>query len=212
MAAAAPAIGFYGERAQLGGAGMTPPWAAGGRGAYFGQPIVILGGSSSVGQYGKSGFTDENFYTCSCHIAIQFAKLSGFSPIITTVSPDNNTLVTRLGATHIFDRSLRPAEISAAITTVTSLPIATIFDAISIPETQQLAYNLLAMGGTLILTQDDEVKKSEQKEVDVVRMWGNVYVPVNMKFGREFYAHLGELLATGDIKVSSSRRIHSQCN
>ena len=36
-----------------GTAGLTPPWEAGGRGKYHGQPIIVFGGASSVGQYGK---------------------------------------------------------------------------------------------------------------------------------------------------------------
>ena len=35
-----------------GGAGLVAPWDQGGRGKYAGQPILIIGGSSSVGQYG----------------------------------------------------------------------------------------------------------------------------------------------------------------
>jgi NADPH:quinone reductase-like Zn-dependent oxidoreductase len=43
------AVGLYSD--QL-GAGLTPPWA-GGQGKYAGRPILIMGGSSSVGSYGK---------------------------------------------------------------------------------------------------------------------------------------------------------------
>ena len=35
------------------GLGLTPFWAEGGRGKYAGQPIVIIGGASNVGQLGK---------------------------------------------------------------------------------------------------------------------------------------------------------------
>ena len=34
---------------------FTPPWLDGGEGKYAGKSIVVLGGSSSVGQYGKQG-------------------------------------------------------------------------------------------------------------------------------------------------------------
>ena len=44
------AVGLYSD--QL-GAGLTPPWVEGGQGKYAGKPILILGGSSSVGSYGK---------------------------------------------------------------------------------------------------------------------------------------------------------------
>ena len=39
-------------QAPFGGLGLTPPWAAGGRGAYAGEPIVITAGASGVGQHG----------------------------------------------------------------------------------------------------------------------------------------------------------------
>lgn len=44
------AVGLYSD--QL-GAGFTPPWVEGGQGKYAGKPILIMGGSSSVGMYGE---------------------------------------------------------------------------------------------------------------------------------------------------------------
>lgn len=44
------AVGLYSD--QL-GAGLTPPWEEGGQGKYAGKPILIMGGSSSVGMYGE---------------------------------------------------------------------------------------------------------------------------------------------------------------
>lgn len=44
------AVGLYSP--QL-GAGLTPPWVQGGQGKYAGRPILIMGGSSSVGSYGQ---------------------------------------------------------------------------------------------------------------------------------------------------------------
>jgi hypothetical protein len=42
--------GLYGDAH---GIGLTPPWAEGGLKKYSGDPIVVIGGSSSVGSYGK---------------------------------------------------------------------------------------------------------------------------------------------------------------
>ena len=55
LAVATAVFGFYSRRAEppnRGGAGLTPFWEGGGRGKYAGQPVVILGGSSAVGQQG----------------------------------------------------------------------------------------------------------------------------------------------------------------
>ena len=50
---ATAAIGLYAPTWANGGANLTPPWHPEGKGKFAGQPIVIFGGSSSVGQYGK---------------------------------------------------------------------------------------------------------------------------------------------------------------
>ncbi len=51
---ATAALGLYNEKlSPNGGAALTAPWLDGGRGKYAGQPILIIGGSSSVGQHGK---------------------------------------------------------------------------------------------------------------------------------------------------------------
>ena len=52
---ATAALGLYNKKQEPnGGLGLYPPWEEGGRGKYAGQPIVIIGGSSSVGQHGMS--------------------------------------------------------------------------------------------------------------------------------------------------------------
>jgi len=43
-------IGLY-QPEEKKGAGLTPPWA-GGEGKYKGESILVIGGASSMGQYG----------------------------------------------------------------------------------------------------------------------------------------------------------------
>ncbi|KAK7060706.1 hypothetical protein VNI00_000436 [Paramarasmius palmivorus] len=71
-----------------GGAGLTPFWRTEAKGSCAGQAILILGGSSSVGQ-----------------LAIQIAHHLGFSDIVTTASITNAEHLTSLGATTVLDRS-----------------------------------------------------------------------------------------------------------
>ncbi|KAI0783909.1 medium-chain dehydrogenase/reductase like protein [Irpex lacteus] len=153
---------------ELRGAELTAPWDEGGRGKYAGQPILIAGGASAVGQQ-----------------AIQLAKLSGFSPIITTASLSNTDLLKSLGATHA----------------ITSEPIKYAYDAISIKSTQESAYEVLAPGGTLSLVLDfavDEAKRDSSKRV--ARIFGSVHDPTQKTLGLGLYKNLTKLLESGDLK------------
>ncbi|KAF7789619.1 hypothetical protein EIP86_000565 [Pleurotus ostreatoroseus] len=123
-------IGLYCPPDNRGGAGLTAPWEEGGRGKYAGKPIVILGGSTSVSQ-----------------AAIQLAKMSGFSPIITTASLKNAELLKSLGATHVIDRNLSAPEFTSVVHAITKDQIDVIFEGASSDELQVAAYELLASGG-----------------------------------------------------------------
>ncbi|KAG6811821.1 hypothetical protein H0H92_005680 [Tricholoma furcatifolium] len=71
------------------GVGLVPPLEVSARGKYAGKPLVVLGGSTNVGQN-----------------VLQLAKLSGFSPIVTTASLSNAKYLKSLGATHVIDRTI----------------------------------------------------------------------------------------------------------
>ncbi|KAF9555139.1 GroES-like protein [Agrocybe pediades] len=115
------------------GLGLTPPLTEEKEGVYSRTPIVILGGASSVGQ-----------------IALQLAKLSGFSPIITTASSKHADNLKRLGATDVLDRNLSGRELKAEIDKITGgKPIKYAFDSISSAATQQVGVEILSPSGTL---------------------------------------------------------------
>ncbi|KAI0324755.1 GroES-like protein [Cubamyces sp. BRFM 1775] len=160
------------------------PWEADGTTKFAGKPAFILGGSSSVGQY-----------------AIQMARLSGFSPIIATASLHNEPLLKSLGATHVLDRSLAPDAIKAELPKLTGgKPIEFVYDAISLADTQALAYDVLAPNGVLLLVLPDAIPPELKKEGDgkkIVGVFGNVHTPENRKVGVELYAHLTEWLEKG---------------
>lgn len=78
---------------------------------------------------------------------IQFVKLSGFSPIITTAPSHNADLLKSFGATHIVDCK---SDIEAELKKITSEPIDFIFDTISEGGTQEQAWEILASGGTIL--------------------------------------------------------------
>ncbi|KAI0634052.1 GroES-like protein [Trametes polyzona] len=168
---------------------FKPVWEEGGTTEYAGKPALIIGGASSVGQY-----------------AIQVAKLAGFSPIITTASPHNAPLLASLGATHVLSRALPPSAVLTQLPGITGgTPLEFAFDAVSLPETMALAYEALAPGGALALTQTDEIPTALKAEGDargkrVVHVFGNVHAPPNRACGVELYKRLTEWLEKGLIK------------
>jgi hypothetical protein len=85
-----------------------------------------------------------------CRSVLQFAKLSKFSPIITTASLRHDGYLRSLGATHVLDRHLNDERIVADIKRISNGPLTIIFDAISSTETKQFGYDILATGGKLI--------------------------------------------------------------
>ncbi|KAF8992277.1 chaperonin 10-like protein [Cyathus striatus] len=116
------------------GLGLTGPTSLSdvSKGKYDNIAIVILGGSTSVGQ-----------------MVIQLAKYSGFSPIITTASLKNESYLKSLGATHVVDRSLPLSSLPSEVAKITSEQITVAFDAAAIPELAQAGYDLLTNGGRL---------------------------------------------------------------
>lgn len=122
LATVAVVTAFYDKS----GHGLTAPWAEGGEQAGKGKGIVILGGSSSVGQY-----------------AVQLAKISGFDKIVTNASARHLDHIKALGADVVLDRSTQNSEedFKAALG---CLPLAFVFDAISEKDTQVLGVKLLA--------------------------------------------------------------------
>ncbi|KAG1866851.1 chaperonin 10-like protein [Suillus subluteus] len=171
-------VGLYGNHF---GAGLTPPWTK--SVGESKKPIVILGGSSSVGSY-----------------AIQLARLSGFYPIITTASPSNEELVRNYGATHFFDRNLSGKQLKAAISKITDSPIGIVYDAISLPETQSVGWELLANNGTLVLTLAGSVKEDEGKGRKVISTFGVPHTPQNVELCSSSWAVVEKWLLEGAIK------------
>ncbi|EMD40132.1 hypothetical protein CERSUDRAFT_151111 [Gelatoporia subvermispora B] len=149
-------LGLFTHNINLDGAELYPFWEEGGRGKYSGRPIVIFGGSSCVGQF-----------------TIQVAKLSGFSPIITTASLRNADMLKELGATHVLDRNLSTDALSEEIAKITSKPLEIVYDAISLPVTQNAAFDITAPGGYLVLVLSeaiDPAKKASQPKHVIVHL------------------------------------------
>ena len=126
---------------------------------------------------------------------IQIARLSGFSPIVTTASLHNADYVKSLGATHLIDRK---ADVVAEARKIFSTPPSIVYDTISLD--QQVGLDILAPNGTLIITlsQSSNLRKDGKK---VVGTFGNVHVKRDI--GRSLFSKLTQLLQSGDIKASA---------
>lgn len=134
--------------------------------------------------------------------AIQLAKLSGFSPIITTASLHNQDLLLSLGGTHVLDRKLSNTALIERVRQLVNRPLTYIFDAISVKDTQHAAYALLAPGGTLavalapLVGRDDD--GSGKKVFFVI---GSFHPSRNRALGAKFAFALTRWLEEGKIKV-----------
>ncbi|KAF8804124.1 GroES-like protein [Phlegmacium glaucopus] len=181
VALTAAYVGLYNKNPN--GLGLVPPVSPEGKGKYAGTPIVILGGSSSVGQN-----------------AIQLAKISGFSPIITTASLKHAEFLKSLGATHVIDRNVSASALATEVSSITQdAPIKHAVDSISLADTQQAAYELLAPGGQLATFLSVAVKTTKEK--NVIAVLGTIRHPANIELLETLYHdNLEQLLKEGTIK------------
>jgi len=199
------AIGLYGR---VNGLGLVAPWKHGGVGKYKGMPIMIFGGAGSVGNYGKPNDVAYDIVPEYDDIpAIQLARMSGFSPIITTASLKNTNYLKSIGATHVIDRYLPFSALEREVQRITTAPINLIYDTVSIRETQEAAWQLLAPQGRLVLTLPPVVNRQPDDRRGVVLTNGNPHTEDNWETGRQLWLHLARWLEKGDIIVSFA---HSQ--
>lgn len=126
LASVAVLTGFYDTT----GHGLAAPWDEGGAQAGRGKAVVVLGGSSSVGQY-----------------AVQLAKLSGFARVVTNASARHADHLRALGADVVLDRAAQNAT-EDFVAALGGLPLAFVYDAISERDTQVQGVEILAAAGT----------------------------------------------------------------
>ena len=130
-------------------------------------------------------------------LAIQLAKLSGFSTIITTCSPHNADLVKSLGATHVIDRK---ADVVAEARKVLSEPPKVIYDAVGIETTQTQAIEILAPNGTLLLVLPPiEAVQSAPGNKKAYMVFGSAQL--HRELCVKLFANLKEYIEAGKIKV-----------
>ena len=138
------------------------------------------------------------------HAAIQFAKLSGFSPIITTASLHNGDLLTSFGATHVLDRKLPSEKIIEEVKAIAKGPVDLAYDGVSEEDTVKTATAVLRSGGQLVIvlpTAEGFIKDIiEEKKMQLVSALG-VMSGVNRGALAGLWEKFPELLEKGLIKV-----------
>ncbi|KAI6033356.1 chaperonin 10-like protein [Pisolithus marmoratus] len=174
------AVGLYSDTF---GAGLVPPFTEDGKEKYLGKPILVSGASSSVGCY-----------------VIQLARCSGFSPIIAIASGSHEENLRSLGATHVVDRHLNSENQKKVIASITTAPIDVAYDAVSFPETQRVAFDVLAPNGTLVVTTRPAVKEDQGKGRKVVVVRGTPHAPANKELCQGVWGALEQWLANEIIK------------
>ncbi|KAJ3011019.1 hypothetical protein HKX48_007065 [Thoreauomyces humboldtii] len=120
LAAVCALTAFYDKT----GRNLPVPWDQGGDVIGKDKAIVVLAGSSSVGQY-----------------AIQFAKLSGYTRVVTSASVGNHSHLKTLGADVVLDRA--KATVEDYKTALASLPVDLVFDPVGTKDTLKLAVEIL---------------------------------------------------------------------
>lgn len=116
----------------------------------------------------------------------------------------NTELLKSLGATHVLDRGLTTDALRAEVSKITPQPIKVALDAISVPTTQNAAYDILAPGGQLVITVQDSIdaeKKAAQPDKTVVHVFASLTFPEHLKAGASLCAKLTGLLEEGVVKV-----------
>ena len=190
--------------------GDSSKTTGGGKVKNAGQSFLVVGGATSVGQLGQSPShaggdssvrnADNRHFFCA---AIQFARLSGFSPILTTASLHNTAFLKSLGATHVLDRKLPVEELKAAVTKAAGGFVHVVYDAVSLPDTLPLAVSATAQGGALIVVLDPELiaQEAEKTGRTIHRAIGILSYPLNRDLAKSLVANIPALLVSGDIKV-----------
>jgi len=130
------------------------------------------------------------------------AKLSGFSPIITTASLKNAPAIKALGADLILSRDLTSAQILAEVSQATSVPITSVFDSISLPTAQKIGVELLAPGGTIGTVLSPGLTPSDVSSgIKAVHILGAPRAPHNIELVDSLYHdHLEGWLERGVLK------------
>ncbi|TFK23600.1 GroES-like protein [Coprinopsis marcescibilis] len=153
------------------------------RGKYNGTPLIVNGGSSSVGK-----------------IVIQLAKASGFNPLITTASAKHAENLKSLGATHVIDRHAPVSSFVEEVRKITQSPIAHAYDAVGGNEIQSAIFELLGANGRFVYTAG--LNPQLEGRDNYSRVLSLRTVPDNIPSLKTLWTNIASLISEGIIKPS----------
>ena len=134
------------------------------------------------------------------NVAIQLARLSGFSPIITTASLRNEGLCKELGATHVIDRT--SSNIKSEIeTALNSVPLMIVYDAVGLTDGLNIGWDVLAPGGILAHHPHRPFDVAKYPNKFTYSIFGDFNAPHLTELGLSFTKKWTEMLEDGSIKV-----------
>ncbi|KAG7086371.1 hypothetical protein E1B28_002331 [Marasmius oreades] len=168
------------------GAGLNPNWDQNVK--YSGEHALVLGGSTSVGQY-----------------AIQILrKVLGFSSVITYASAKQTEYLKSLGATHVIDRhQVAFTNLPSAVLEQTSQSrLKMVFDAFGGGE--EVGFSLLAEGGQ-VCTVNPSIQERKEDGKRLFGVLGIVHAPTHRVAGVKMIKNLERLVEEGVILPN---RIH----
>lgn len=136
-------------------------------------------------------------------IAIQLAKLSGFSPIIATASLHNEAYLKSIGVTYVIDRAADPiVEVPKLVGTT---PVEVVFSSAPDRSVWATALDVVSPGGTLILAAPPPPPphlKEKYSDRYIANVYANFQLPQYRALGESLYGKLTQLLEDGSLKVS----------
>ena len=199
------AVGLYADRDDPKAPHFSFPWEGVEAKSCSGKPILILGASSSVGQFGTcpSAKSEAKKSDNGSFVAIQLARLSGFTTIIATASPRSFDLLKSIGATHVLDRNSESLKVDIEkILSGSKLEI--VYVAAGGKEPQELGWELLSGGGVLSCAPRVELEtRSKFPDKFIQFFYCSVYLPHLRKLGASLFTNLYELMEKKLISVSA---------
>ncbi|KIK55211.1 hypothetical protein GYMLUDRAFT_231149 [Collybiopsis luxurians FD-317 M1] len=148
-----------------------------------GHAVLVLGGSTSVGQY-----------------AIQFLKYQEFNPIITYALSIRSEYLKALGGTYVINRRsdtlMDLPSVIERLFAPSDFQLKLVFDAVGTAEVQAAGLECLVEGGQLVTVNStsEHVKNDREDGKMVLAMFRTVHLPHTREFGKVLYEKLPRLL------------------